>query len=260
MAASSPGDELIVVGCGTVVPEADRAASAFFVSMGDARILIDCGPGALQAMVRTGVPWPALSDLALTHFHGDHVGALAGLFFALRHGLPAPRRAPLDVWGPRGTRRLFEGLSAALGEYLLDPGFEVRIHELAPDETAEAETGFVLRAHKTPHTEESLAYRIEGTAAVGLTGDTGPSETLGPFMRTVDVLVCECSLGDDEVGENHLSPSRVAEIASRACPGTLVLTHIYPHLRLREDPAAAVRAAGYEGRVVVAREGLRVAL
>jgi len=222
---------------------------------------MDCGPGSVQALARLHVPWEGLTDLTITHFHADHVGALPGLFFAFTHGLESPREAPIDVWGPAGTIRLFEGLASALGGFMLHPGFEVRLHEIVPGDVVRPGGGATLEAHSTPHTDESLAYRLEADgAAVGYTGDSGPTETLGPFMRDVDVLVSECSFLDQEEVDNHLSPSRVATIAAAARPGELVLTHIYPHVRAGADVAELVRAAGFHGPVRIAFEGLRIPL
>jgi len=251
--------ELVVVGCGTVVPERDRGASCFYLDDGATRILLDCGPGAVQALARLDVPWEGLTDLAITHFHADHVGALPGLFFAFTHGLSRPRSRPLGVWGPVGTAALFDRLAAALGAFMVDPGFDVRIHELAPGDEVRLHGGTALRTHKTPHTEESLAYRLDGGAgAVGYSGDTGPTQTLGPFMNDVNAFVCECSLTDAEVGDNHLSPSSVAAIAAAASPDTLVLSHIYPHVRAANDVAGLVRESRYRGEIRIAHEGLRV--
>ena len=259
--------ELIVVGCGTVVPEGDRAASSYWVSSpgtgsaAPARVLFDCGPGALQALARLGLPWGEITDLAITHFHADHVGALPGLFFALRHGLHRPRSRPLRVWGPAGTRGFLEQLAGACGDFVLDPGFPVLIEELAPGETRKLSGGRRLDAHKTPHTEESVAWRFEGEAfSFGYTGDSGPSRELGSFLQGVSALVCECSLHDSQASDNHLSPARVAELAAAARPRLLVLTHIYPHFRTGHDVARLVAEAGYAGNACIAREGLRVSL
>lgn len=254
--------ELVVVGCGTVVPEPDRAASSYLVSSEETRVLFDCGPGAVQAMCRLGLPWASITDLFVTHFHADHVGALPGLFFAFKHGLETPRDRPLAVRGPRGTRRLFERLADALGDFMLDPGFPLELSEVEPDAAVELEDGTLVRSHATPHTEESLAYRLDapGGASMGYSGDTGPSQTLGPFMRGVSALVLECSLPEETVSDNHLSPRRAASIAGAAGPGTLVLTHIYPHLRQRGDVERLVRDAGYTGAVRIAGEGLTLPL
>lgn len=254
---------LTVVGCGTVVPESDRACSSYYVERGETRALLDCGSGAVQAMARLGLPWERLSHLFLTHFHSDHVGALPGLFFAFRHGIHPPRTsAPLEVWGPPGTRALFEGLAATLGDFFVDPGFPVSIRELAPG--SEVLTGdLVVTCKDVPHTPESMALRLASTSgapALVYTGDTGPDESLADFCRDVDLLVGECSLPDDLVGDNHLSPSRVSRLARRAGARRVVATHVYPQFRRATDVAALILEAGYAGPVELASEGLTIDL
>lgn len=253
---------LVVVGCGTVVPRPDRGGSSYYVEMDGARVLLDCGPGATLGMPRYGVEWGDLTHLVISHFHADHIGAVPALFFALRHGLEIPRETPLDVWGPSGTRELFGRLDAAFGSFILDPGFTVRVHELAPEDDVEVADGLRLRTHKTPHTDESIAVRLDGSrASLGYTGDTGPSETLGPFMHGTDVLVCECSLLDSQAVDNHLTPSSTARIAAAARPGLLILTHVYPHVLEGEELLALIRGAGYKsGMLELARDGLSVSL
>lgn len=252
---------LVVVGCGTVVPEADRGCSSYYLELGRGRILLDCGAGAVQSLAREELPWNELTDLVITHFHADHVGALPGLFFAFKHGIQPARQEPLAVWGPPGTRRLFERLAAALGDFLLDPGFPVDIVEVSPGSGAALSCGIELSVHETAHTEESHAVRLGGPeAAVGYTGDTGPTPGLGRFFEGVDLLVSECSLTDDQVGDNHLSPGRVAVIATEARPGLLLLSHIYPHVRQRYDVPALVAAAGWNGPTRVAADGMSISL
>ncbi len=253
---------IVVVGSGTVVPEGNRGGSSFYYEQGSARILIDCGPAAVQSMARLGLPWQDLTDLILTHFHTDHVGALPALFFSLTHGLlPATRSEPLDVWGPPGTEGVFEGLEAALGDFFRNPGFPVRIHEVGPDAEVQLGSGPVLRTHKTPHTPESQAVRLDADGSgFGYTGDSGPSTTLGAFLEGLSVLVCECSLPDDLVGDNHLSPSSLARIVADARPGLLLLTHIYPQFREAVDVPDLVRKAGYDGKMGVASDGMVVPL
>jgi ribonuclease BN (tRNA processing enzyme) len=253
---------LVVVGCGTVVPEPDRGCSSYFLELGGGRILLDCGAGTVQSLARLGLPWAKLSDLVITHFHADHVGALPGLMFALKYGMMTPRGDDeLVVWGPPGTKKLFDSLAAALGEYMVEPGFPLLFRELRPGERAGLPCGVELSVHKTVHTDESHAVRLDGPeAAVGYTGDTGPAPGLGEFFAGVDLLVSECSLTDGEVGDNHLSPARVAEIARESEPGLLLLSHIYPHVRESHDVPSLVAAADWSGRALVAMDGLSVDL
>ena len=252
---------MTVVGCGTVVPEGDRAASSYWVSGGGATALFDCGPGAVQALARLRLPWDTLTDLVVTHFHADHVGALPGLFFAFRHALRTRRTQPLAVWGPDGTRNFFEKLAGAYGDFILNPGFPLKFREMAPGCAGEVTRGVRLSFHDTPHTAESVACRLDGPQfSFGYTGDTGPSATLGAFMRGVSVLLCECSCDDSDRPANHLSPGEVAAVASSADPRLLVLTHIYPNFRLEKDVTELVRQSGYAGEAYLAKEGLRATL
>lgn len=253
---------IVVVGSGTVVPEGSRGGSSFFYEQGPARILTDCGPAAVQSMARLRLPWQDLTDLVITHFHTDHVGGLPALFFALRHGmLPATRSELLEVWGPPGTERMFDGLEAALGDFFRNPGFPVRVHEVDPGTEVQLASGPILRTHKTPHTPESQAVRLDTDEnGFGYTGDSGMSTTLGAFLEGLTVLVCECSLPDHLVGDNHLSPSSVARILADARPDLLLLTHIYPQFREAVDVPDLVREAGYDGKMGVASDGMVVPL
>lgn len=248
---------LVTVGTGTVVPDPERASACHWIASDAADILIDCGAGAVQGLARVGLPWGGLRHLLISHFHTDHVGEIPSLLFALRHALQPPRTEPLEIWGPKGTRRLFDALSRALGSWLVEPGFPLRLHEICPEETVQIGDLWVSVA-ATPHTDESLAYRFEGGGiALGYTGDTGPSDELAHFFRGVDLLLAECSLPDDIALDIHLSPTPLARLAAAADAKRLAVTHVYPQLRSL-DVVALIKQAGYEGEIIVARDGLEL--
>jgi len=210
----------------------------------------------VHSLARLGVDWQRVTHLALTHFHNDHVGDVPFLFFALRYGVRQVRHEPLTVLGPAGTGKLFRRLSRAFGSHLRNPGFEVTCHELATGETIELCPGVHFSAQRAPHTDSSLAYRVQADRlAIGYTGDTGESAELGAFMRGVDVLIAECSLPEHLASDGHLTPSRLARLATLAAPRVLVATHVFPELD-RAVLADAVRRAGWRGRIVIARDGL----
>lgn len=250
--------DMTVVGSGTLVPDAERVCACYFIAAGNQRILLDCGPGAVHHLARFALPWSAVSHVLLSHFHTDHSGDLPMLLFALKHGLAGPRTAPLAVLGPLGTAALFRKLADAFGSYMLDPGFPLTIRELAGGQTVELGDGVSLSAQATPHTATSLAFRIDaGDGSLGYTGDTGFDERLGRFLARVDLLLTECSLPDELAVETHLTPSRVAQLARLAAPRQLVLSHVYPQLDRGTLPAR-VAAAGWEGPVRVAEDGMRL--
>lgn len=246
-----------VVGCGTVVPEADRGCSAYLLEADPVRVLLDCGPGTMRSLARIGAAWGEITHVWISHFHTDHIGELPALLFALKWGLlPETRETPLAIWGPRGLRDRLEAFAAATGDHVLAPGFPVEVREVAPGVALPFAGELELRTLKTPHTDESLAVRFEGRGvSVVYTGDSGPAAPLGEFASGSGLFVCECSLPDDLVGDNHLSPASVAAFASVAEPGRLLLTHVYPQFRAAADVAGLVREAGFTGSIDLAVEG-----
>ncbi len=255
------GATLTILGSGTLLPDDNRHSAAHLVEYGSARILMDCGSGTLHGFSRHGIRWDQLTHVLVSHYHSDHVGDLFALLFALKHGLRTPREEPLTLVGPVGFRAFLNRLLEALGPDVLDSGIQASIVELAQgDVMRDDRAGFSLTCHSTPHTDESVAYRLDvGGAVVGYTGDTGPSEGVAAFLKGCDVLISECALTDPPEWDLHLSPVGVAEIASVAKPDLLVLTHVYPPLE-PDDAAEQVTSAGYEGRVLAAKDGLRLPL
>lgn len=251
---------LTVLGSGTALPDPDRHSAAFHVDLGEASLLLDCGPGTLHGLASHGVEWQSISHVVISHYHNDHVGDLAALLFAMKQLRASERSAPLTLLGPTGFQDFLERLSAAMGPHVLDPGFEVLVRELGPGAPLEdPQAHFLIAAHPTPHTEESQAFRVVGPGwTLGYTGDTGPSRDVAGFLTGCEVLLAECALTDPPSTERHLSPLSVAELARIAAPDLLVLTHVYPG-QSPEEAVAAVEAS-YQGRVVAARDGMRVEL
>lgn len=248
--------ELTVLGSGTVAPSSARTAAAYWVSTGTTRLLLDCGAGTMHRMACFGIPWPEITHVALTHFHIDHWGEVPMLIFAQRWGVEAPRRDVLRVIGPVGLRERMRHATRAFGDWLLDPGYPLEIHELLPGEAHTLDDGVVLDACRTPHTDESVAYSVrDKNGRLVYTGDTGPNDALAVWARDCDVLLSECSLPDDRGIDTHLTPTQAGELACRARARRLVLTHFYPPVEDVEPAVVAGRV--YDGTVIAARDGDR---
>ena len=245
---------LTTVGTGTAAPTAARAQSAHLVESGDVRLLMDCGSGAVGRMADLGIPWQDITHLAITHFHADHVVDIPTLLYAWRYGQLPPRSRGITIIGPTGTLRILSSFAGVFGAGLLELGFPISVHELAPGSRIEIADDMALESLKVPHTDESVAYSIEhGGRRIVYTGDTGPDEALGRWAHGCDVLLAECSLPESMAIATHLTPAQCGALGAAARPELMVLTHFYP-------PVEAVDIRGevgaqFGGAVALAADG-----
>src|SRR3954452_20111654 len=105
--------DLSVLFAGTAgsVPTARRGLPAILLRPGGDRILIDCGEGTQQQLLRS-IGLHELDAVFVTHFHLDHWLGLIGMLktFDLR-----ARERPLTIHGPAGLHRLFAALRPLVG-------------------------------------------------------------------------------------------------------------------------------------------------
>lgn len=245
---------LITVGTGTAAPSPGRVQSGHVIEVGAIRLLMDCGSGIATRLADLGIRWQEITHLAISHFHADHVVDVPTLLYAWRYGQLPPRSRALDIIGPVGTVRLLSRFAGVFGDGLLSLGYPLSVRELSPGETIALGDGVTLGCTKVPHTEESMAYSVEGHGRrVVYTGDTGPDEALGTWAAGCDVLLAECSLPDTMAMATHLTPSQCGTLGAAARPAVLALTHFYP-------PVEAVDIRGdvgkqFDGSVVLATDG-----
>src|SRR5215831_10255163 len=170
--------KLTILGSGTIVPDGSRNSAGYFVELPDARIMLDCGAGTLHALARYQLPWEQMTYLFVSHFHADHIGELASLLFAFSYGTTTVRSDVFTIIGPNGLKSVFDGLETAFGGKLLNTKFPINIVMLWPGARLNLGNRSELSVCKTPHTDESLAVRIEsGGRSLCYTGDTAYSES-----------------------------------------------------------------------------------
>lgn len=244
--------QLVVLGSGTQRPSATRASSGYWLSAGAARVRLDCGAGSVHAMARCDLPWEELTHQFISHFHVDHVGELPYLLASLKYGTSRPRKAPLSLLGPVGLGAYLEGAARLHRQRFMDQAFPISLAELHPGDVVDT-PDFRLLVAKTPHTDESLAVRIERDGrAFGYTGDTAPDAALGAFFRGVDLLVAECMFLDDPQGTKHMTADDVAALAAASKARRLLVTHC------AFDPRDLPQRIGwrYPGEILLAEDGL----
>jgi ribonuclease BN (tRNA processing enzyme) len=236
--------QLVVLGSGTAVPEADRFPAGYLLRSARTRILVDCGPGTLRRLVQAGVGLDELDGVLLTHYHTDHCADLAALLFALRSPRYAGRR-PLVVYGAPGLVRLVGKLTEAW-PWLEPRGYALDLQERTPGTWSLGD--LAVEAIAIRHTAQSLGYRLTGDGrTAAFSGDADECDALVELARAVDVFVCDAATPDGQKLEGHLTPGLAGGYAQRARARRLLLTHFYPECH-GVDLAAQARA-GFGGEV-----------
>ena len=151
---------------------AGRGHTAWLVEDEQGVCSVDFGATALLALKRLGRDPEDLGAIHFTHLHGDHI---AGWPFLLVDAVyRKPRKAPLIVSGPSGTRKRLEMLWAACYARAAETPlpFEVTFHELRVGDTVRL-GGRMVRAFAAQHMsppDVALCLRI---GELAFTGDTG---------------------------------------------------------------------------------------
>lgn len=269
--------QIVLLGTGTPNADPNRSGPSVAVVVNNTPYIVDSGPGvvrraaaAYDAGVR-GLQVCRLSTAFLTHLHSDHTVGYPDLILT---PWVLERRDPLQVYGPTGTRAMTEHILAAYEEDIRE-----RLEGLEPAnrtgfrvEVVEIEAGHVYKDQNV--TVEAFAVRHGAWPAFGfkfetpdrtivISGDTAPSETVVEAARGCDVLIHEVysSAGLEKRSlawrryhsSVHTSSRELAEVASIARPGLLILYHQLFHGVSEQELLAEVQER-YEGNVVSGRD------
>jgi len=271
--------ELTLLGTGSPQVDPERRGPAYLIRHHGAEILVDCGSGVTQQLVRAGSRGAAVDAVLLTHLHSDHVVDLYQLVLSSWH---QGRDRPQRIFGPRGTREFVDGLlelwraereqRIAHEKRASTVGLEVEITEFETGPLLD-ERGVAVRAFEVDHRPWrpafGFAFDAEGRRVV-LSGDTVRCDGLLEASRDADVLVQDCFIAR----EMHLSPGRTEEglrnvasyhalssevgrIAADARVRCLILTHFVPTQFDRPALLAEVRAH-YGGPIVLGEDLMQV--
>ncbi len=273
---------MVVLGTGTPNPDPERSGPAVAIIAGGTAYLIDAGPGVVRrAASAAAMGFPALRAerldiLFLTHLHSDHTVGLPDL---IHTGWVTGREVPLRIFGPPGTRAMAEHLTAAYQADItnrttgLQPhtenGWKLDAREIVAGEVYKDSNVTVTAVpirHDGWKPGESFSYKfVTRDRVIVVSGDGTPSDDLVRACNGCDVLLHEVYSAKGLLTHRtpewqryhrdaHTSTTQLAELAQRARPKLLVLYHQLAMGVSDDDLIAEIRAAGYAGAVVSARD------
>ena len=246
--------QVVLLGTGTPSPDPDRSGPATAIVVNGTPYLIDFGPGVVRraaAASQKGVEGLSVVGLRVafvTHLHSDHTAGYPDLILT---PWSVGRSRPLEVYGPRGLKEMTEHILAAYREDIRirrrdkevlgvpdqAEGYRVRAHEINAGVVYQDEN-VTVKAFLVNHGDvaQAFGYRFETPdRTIVISGDAAPSQSVVDNCAGCDVLIHEAYSMMTYEGvspqyqeyrrKHHTSSHELAELATRARPGLLILYH-----------------------------------
>jgi ribonuclease BN (tRNA processing enzyme) len=275
---SSSKTQIVLLGTGTPNADPDRFGPSIAIVVNDTPYIVDFGPGVVRrasAAARKGVKglaMPKLTRAFVTHLHSDHTVGYADLIFTT---WVLERKDPLEVYGPKGLRAMTENIVKAYkqdldmrlfgGEPSNKTGYKVNAHEIKPG-VIYKDANVTVKAFAVKHGswKEAFSFRFETPdKTIVISGDCAPSQSVIEACQGCDVLLHEVYSQTGFLkrppewqryhSQFHTSSRELAEIATKARPGLLILYHQLFWGTPEEELLNEIRS-GYSGKVVSGRD------
>jgi ribonuclease Z len=151
--------DVTLVGTGGTKPLKDRNLTSCFIEMTNGKaILIDCGEGTQVALATQNLNIHKIEVILLTHFHGDHIAGLTGLFLEMTQRM---RKEPVHIYGPIGLKSIIGSILKICGLI----SFRIECHELNTKECnsfklTEVIQDLTVKFELMNHTVPCLGYSL----------------------------------------------------------------------------------------------------
>ncbi len=151
------------LGTGNAVPTEIRNHTGILINFKDESILFDCGESIQRQFKIAKISPSKLTRIFITHWHGDHILGLPGLFQTLAM---ADYNRTLKIYGPPGTIHFI----SIIKELLMHINIKLEVKELDEGIVVDEEE-FRIETKKMDHNIPSLAYSFIAKEKIRLKGD-----------------------------------------------------------------------------------------
>jgi len=240
--------ELYVLGTASQVPTRYRNHNGYFLRWDDHGFLFDPGEGTQRQFTMADLSVSSITQICVTHFHGDHCLGLPGII----------QRLSLDSVGhevvvhfPESGAQFFDRLRNASIFYdvaKLDP------RPIADEGIVFENDSFVVTTRRLSHSVDSWGYRIQERdtrrmlpAKLAELGVRGPD--IGKLKRDGSVEVDGRTVSVDEVSEMRRGQVFAFVMDTRACDAAVELARdadlLVCESTYLDDQAAMAEKAGH---------------
>jgi len=277
LARPTSGTTVVMLGTGMPRPDPMCFGPATAVVHDGRVFLFDAGAGVMRRMAAARLSIRGPEAVFITHLHSDHTLGYPDLILTT---WVMGRKHKLQAYGPVGLKKMTRHIISAWREDIdvrikglerqTKTGYMVDVHEFTEGVVYDKD-GVRITAIPVLHGcwKQAFGFRVDTPdRSIVISGDTRPSSALVEASRGVDVLVHEVypasqvmpelriggEVWPSYMREFHTSDRELGVIAALAQPKLLVLHHIVRHGDDDEELASSIRASGYEGAIVVARD------
>jgi ribonuclease Z len=116
--------QITFLGTGAVMPTSTRNHTGILFKYNSENILVDCGEGTQRQFRKAKINPCKLTKILITHWHGDHVLGLPGLFQTLAMN---GYKKTLEVYGPKGTKKYMDEI---LESFIPTKKIKMKVYEV----------------------------------------------------------------------------------------------------------------------------------
>ncbi len=259
-------------------PEIDGRASASYILWIDkkARALIDTGSGSMLRFEESGAKLENLELIALTHLHIDHAVDLPSY---IKAGYFSRRSAPLPIIGPVGNKSFpstNDYVTLLFGEngayrYMSDvltansDSFQIIPESVKADKITKRHfKDFDLSIISVNHgIVPALAFRFDvGDKSVVISGDTSNvNGQLEKLSQNVNLFIAHHAIAEGYgtyANHLHMTPTIIANVASKSGVKKLVLAHRMRRTVGREEESLKIIKKVFKGPIIFAEDHMKI--
>ncbi len=229
--------KITFLGTSDAIPSSERNHTSILLRYKEENILIDCGEGTQRQFRKADLNPGKITKILITHWHGDHILGLPGLFQSLAS---SGYKKTLHVYGPKGTKKAIEDILRIFvfakeykieikevdGKFFETENFylssEKMTHSIPCNGYVFVEKGQIridknkLKKERIPNgpllgelkkgkdivhnSKKYLAKKLtfkEEDKKISFILDTSLNRQIIPFVKNSDLLICESTFSED---------------------------------------------------------------
>jgi ribonuclease Z len=231
--------EITFLGTGNAFCPSGRLHSLVLI---DGNMLVDAPPTVIPQLRQHGVSPAEITDLFVTHWHGDHTFGLPFLLLERKWISDRSGEKKLTIHSHTGGEERITQLCD-----LAYPGSLTELNWVTYNNQSGIADGWNFERFEVCHdpATEPHGYRFEKDGFILVhCGDSGPCENIERLAKEADVMIVELGIPDYVESPYHYTPSRLRKLALENPKTTFLATHNFSEMGVTSElPGNVIEAS-----------------